>query len=43
MSRNDYYTTEIVLDYLFYQNYYKLNGIDLLRQENRFINQNGII
>ena len=31
MPRNDGYTTNL-LDYLYYQNYYKLIGIDLSRQ-----------
>ena len=31
MSRNDDYTTVILLDYLYHQNYYKLIGIDLSR------------
>ena len=35
MSRNDDYTTEILLDFSYHQNYYKLVGIeDLLRQTN---------
>ena len=35
MARNDDYTTEILLDFSYYQNYYKLVGIeDLLRQTN---------
>ena len=34
MSRNDDYTTENLLDYLYHQNYYKLFGIDLSRQAN---------
>ena len=34
MSRNDYYNTGNFLDYLYYQKYYKLNGIDLSRQTN---------
>ena len=36
MSRNDY-TTENLLDYLYYQKYYKLIGIDLSRQTNMSI------
>ena len=32
MSRNDNYTAGNLLDYLYHQNYYKLNGIDLSRQ-----------
>ena len=31
MSRNDEYTTENLLDYLYYQKYYKLIVIDLSR------------
>ena len=38
MSRNDY-TTENLLDYLYYQKYYKLIGIDLSRQTNMSIPQ----
>ena len=34
MSRNNYCTTEPLLDYLYHQNYYKLIGIDLSRQIN---------
>ena len=34
MSRNDYYTTGYLLDFLCHQNFYKLIGIDLLRQSN---------
>ena len=34
MSRNDYYNTGNFLDYLYYQKYYKLIGIDLSRQTN---------
>ena len=37
MSRNDDYTKWNVLDYLYHQNYYKLIGIDLLRQGNTSI------
>ena len=32
MLRNNDYTTGNLLDYLFHQKYYKLIGIDLLRQ-----------
>ena len=31
MSRNDDYTTEVLLDYLYNQKYYKPIGIDLSR------------
>ena len=34
MSRNKYYTTGNLLDYLHHQNYYKLTGIELSRQTN---------
>ena len=37
MSRNDDYTTGNLLDYLYHQKYYKLIGIDLLRQQNMSI------
>ena len=37
MTRNDDYTTGYLLDYLYYQNYCKLIGIDLLRQINASI------
>ena len=37
ISRNDDYTTKALLDYFYYQNYYKLNGIDLSRQANTTI------
>ena len=33
MSKNDEYTTENSLDYLYHQKYYKLIGIDLSRQK----------
>ena len=36
MSRNDYFTTANLLEYL-YQNYYELIGIDLSRQTNASI------
>ena len=39
MSRNNDYTTGNLLDYLFHQKYYKLIGIDLLRQTNTSIPQ----
>ena len=39
MSRNDYYTTGNLLDYLYHQNYYKLIGTDLSRQKNTNIPQ----
>ena len=39
MSRNNDYTTGNLLDYLYYQNYYKLTGIDLSRQTNTSIPQ----
>ena len=39
MSRNDDYTTGILLDYLYHQKYYKLIGIDLSRQTNTIIPQ----
>ena len=39
MSRNDDYTTGNLLNYLYYQNYYKLIGIDPSRQTNRNIPQ----
>ena len=45
MSRNDDYTTGNLLDYLYYQKYYKLIGMDLSRQTNtnipRWINFTG--
>ena len=34
MSRNNDYATENLLGYLYYQNQYKLIGIDLSRQTN---------
>ena len=34
MSRNDYYTTRNLLDYLYHQRHYKLTGIDLSRETN---------
>ena len=37
MSRNDYYTTGSLLDYLHHQNHYELTGIDLSRQTNTTI------
>ena len=39
ISRNDDYTTENLLDVSYYQNYYKLIGIDLSRQTNTSISQ----
>ena len=39
MSKNNYYTTRNVLDYLYYQKYYKLIGTDLSRQKNSIIPQ----
>ena len=39
MLRNNDYTTGNLLDYLFHQKYYKLIGIDLLRQTNTSISQ----
>ena len=33
MSRNDYYTTEDLLNFLYYQSCYKLIGIHLSRQK----------
>ena len=39
MSRNNDYTTENLLDYLYHQKYYKLIGIDLSRQTNTSIPQ----
>ena len=39
MSRNDYYTTGTLLDYLNHQNYYKLIGTDLSRNTNTNIPQ----
>ena len=40
MSRNDSFTRANLVDYLYQQNYYKLIGIDLLRQTNMDISQN---
>ena len=37
MSRNDDYTTRNLLDFSYYQNHYKLIGIDLSRQTNTSI------
>ena len=34
MSRNDDSTTKNLLDFSYHQNYYKLIGIDLLRETN---------
>ena len=34
MSRKDNYTTANLLDYLYHQSCYELNGIDLPRQTN---------
>ena len=39
ISINDDYTTENLLDYLHYQKYHKLIGIDVSRQENTSIPQ----
>ena len=39
MLRNNDYTTGNLLDYLFHQKYYKLIGIDLLRQTHTSIPQ----
>ena len=39
MSRNNDYTTRNLLGYLYHQNYYKLNNIDLWRQTNTSIPQ----
>ena len=39
MSRNNDYTTETLLDYLYRQNHYKLIGKDLSRQTNTSIPQ----
>ena len=39
ISRNDDYTTETLIDFSQHQNYYKLIGIDLLRQRNTSILQ----
>ena len=39
ISRNNNYKTGNLLDYLYYQNYYKFIGIDLSRQRNIIIPQ----
>ena len=39
MSRNNDYTTGILLNYLYYQNYYSFTGIDLSRKTNTSIPQ----
>ena len=39
MSRNDGYTTVILLSYLYHQKYYKPIGIDVSRQTNKSIPQ----
>ena len=39
ISKNDDYTTGNLLDYLYHQDYYKLNGIDLSRKKNTSIPQ----
>ena len=39
MLRNDGYTTENLLNCLYHQKYYKLNGIDSSRQKNTIIPQ----
>ena len=39
MSRNNDHTTGSLLDYLYHQNYYKLNGIDFSTQTNSNIPQ----
>ena len=39
MSKNDDYTTKNLLDYLYYETYYKFTGIDLSRQTNKSISQ----
>ena len=39
MSRNNDYTTETLLDYLYRQNHYKLIGKDLSRKTNTSIPQ----
>ena len=39
MSKKDNHTTGDLLDYLYHQNYYKLIGIDFLRQKNASIAQ----
>ena len=38
-KKNNDYTTGNLLYYLYHQNYYKIIGIDLLRQTNRDIHQ----
>ena len=39
MSRNNHYTIENLLDYLYHQNYHKLIDIDLSRQTNTTFSQ----
>ena len=39
MSKNDDYTTGNLLNYLYYQKYYKLIDIDLSRKRNTSISQ----
>ena len=39
MAKNDNYTTGNYLDYLYHQKYYKLIGIDLLRQKDTNMSQ----
>ena len=39
MSRNGDYTTGNLIDYVYYQNYYKLSGTNLSRQTNTNIPQ----
>ena len=39
LPRNDDYTTENLLDFSYHRNYYRLTGIDLLRQANASIPQ----
>ena len=39
MSRKNGYTTRNVLDYLYHQKYYKLNGMDLSRQTDTTVSQ----
>ena len=39
MSKNDDYTTKNLLDYLYYQTYYKFTDRDLSRQTNKSISQ----
>ena len=43
ISRNDDYTTENLVDYLYHQNHYKIIGIDLSRQINTSIPQQIIL